>query len=458
MSELTVYTQEQFRYYAAEVEDEFLHEQAAAKARLDTAKTSDEAKHAQAKLENMQASMGEKNAPVKAMRRVVRRLNEHEGVRSTIGFLSTMPSVALSGDEWDRYPYLLAVRNGVIDLKTGKLRNGHPDDMLRTACPAMWEGIDAPCPQFETFLMEIFNGDQTLVAFIQRLLGYGLIGEVIHHILMIMSGKGRNGKDTLLETVYSVLGECSGPVGNDVFIRQNENSAGRPSPQLMSLRGKRIVWASETEEGAYLNGAQVKLITGGGTLRARPLYGQEVNITVSHLPILLTNFLPRLTGIDYALAKRIYLIPFTLSFVDQPRLSFERQADPYLLRKLRTEASGILAWLVRGCLEYQRDGLNPPSVVLSATNEYMDAENVIRQFVKDCCRVGDDLTAPSGKLWSVYKTWCEEQGRKTGQQKLFKERMNAEGFEHIRGNGGARFYKGLCLPNPEELTYYPGLE
>ena len=119
----------------------------------------------------------------KALRNVVRRLNEREGVRSTLGFISEMPTVALSGDEWDKYPYLLAVRNGVIDLTDGTLRNGSPTDLLRTACPNNWEGIDAPCPQFQKFLAEILDGNQELIAFVQRLFGYGLIGEVIHHIL-----------------------------------------------------------------------------------------------------------------------------------------------------------------------------------------------------------------------------------------------------------------------------------
>ena len=167
-------------------------------------------------------------------------------------------------------------------------------------------------------------------------------------------------------------------------------------------------------------------------------------------------------GMDYALAKRIYLIPFTLSFVNDPKQPFERKADEKLLRKLRAESPGILAWLVQGCLEYQRVGLQPPNIVLAATQQYMDSEDVILQFIQDRCTKGDALLAPAGKAWAAWTEWCGEQGRRTWKQQTFKERMEAHGFEHVRGQGGAHFYRGIELlptldPN-SNLPYFPGAE
>jgi len=229
---------------------------------------------------------------------------------------------------------------------------------------------------WDKFVNEIFDGDDELISFVQRLLGYGISGLQREHVLPILWGIGRNGKDTLLEALKYVLGDLATPVAAEVLLDsgRNPNAA---TPHTYSLRKRRLAWVNETNESAKLNAGQVKLLTGGGSIPARPLYGKPITYAPRFLLMLMTNHKPGASSEDYALWERVLLIPFKLSFVDEPVKEFERKRDPQLLSKLKAEASGILAWLVRGFLSWQADGLNPPESVKIATNEYpMNIEKV----------------------------------------------------------------------------------
>ncbi len=187
--------------------------------------------------------------------------------------------MGITSDIWDTDPWLLAVPNGVLDLRTGTCRDGEPGDYIRTVAPTEWTGLDTPCPRFQQFLHEVFadkpDGDE-LIAFLHRLLGYCLTGLTTPHVFPILYGpEGRNGKDTLLGILKAVLGALVGAIGNDVFIAQDKlRVGGAATPHLSALQGKRLAWGSETRQGDRLNVAQLKQLTGGGTSRrVRPMPG-----------------------------------------------------------------------------------------------------------------------------------------------------------------------------------------
>ena len=138
--------------------------------------------------------------------------------------------------------------------------------------------------------------------------------------------------------------------------------------------GKRMVWGSESKDGADLDTAQVKPITGGGKLTASTLYGNPVSFTPTHLAILMTNRRPHAPADDDAAWERIQLIPFDVRFVDDPNAPDERKRDPKLKEKLAAEGPGVLAMLVRGTMAWLKDGLNPPERVKLATREYWAEE------------------------------------------------------------------------------------
>lgn len=336
-------------------------------------------------------------------------------------------ALGVTGDVWDVCPALLPVENGVINLATGDLSPGKPEDFIRTHAPTTWQGIDAPCPRFGLFISEIMGGDPEMAAFMQRLFGYGVSGLATDHKYPILWGEtGRNGKDTLMETLGYVLGPLAGAISKDVVLDSGRSYRGAPTPHIMALRGRRLVWVSEPREGARLDAAQVKLITGGGRLEGRGMYAKnQEEWHPTHLAMLITNPRPHAPADDLALWERLLLIPFRERFVDKPQGINEHPADKKLREKLKLEASGILAWLVRGYMEWQRQGLNPPLQVTQATNDYRQAEDTLAQFLEEQYTrvIGGQVSA--NDLFTNYVDWCKAWGIDPVGGKVFGEKMKA---------------------------------
>lgn len=351
---------------------------------------------------------------------------------NVIAFAAAHEKIAVEGDEWDANPWLLGVENGVINLQTGEYRPGRPGDYIRAHAPTKWHGIDEPAPRWGKFISEIFNNDQQLAAFVQRVLGYGITGSTREHALPVFYGPlGRNGKSTLGETLGNVLGDdLATSTQADAIMDIKSNSGEGPKPFIFALRGKRLVWASESNEGRRLNSGLVKQLTGGDRLNVRTLHSKPVQFEPSHLLLLITNHRPHIPADDDAIWDRVFLIPFTMRFVDKPGKPNERQADKALKEKLRTEAPGILAWLVRGCLEWQRMGLEPPDSVKAATEEYRTEEDTLAQFIAECCILAPNVKARGGELWTAYTAWAEDSAIRPMNKNLFGQRLKQR-FELI---------------------------
>lgn len=317
---------------------------------------------------------------------------------------------SLSGNEWDKNALQLCVQNGVVDLRTGELLPGVTSDYNRKVANVAYHP-HATCSRWDQFINEICNGDETVALFIQRMFGYFITGLITDHVLPVFYGHGRNGKDTLVETIGYVLGDYASTGSGDLLIEQTHFS-GQAQPHIFNLLGKRLVWVTETSEGSKLNVNQVKYLTGTGRLIARPLYGNPIEFDTTHHIVLFTNHKPRVPSEseDYAIWKRLLLIPLVLSFVDNPTLEHERLRDPELKQKLITEAPGILTWLVKGCIEWQRQGLNPPEVIRNATNAYAQSEDIIGLFLEEACELHPSLETSAGELNSAYNDWAIQNG------------------------------------------------
>ena len=364
-------------------------------------------------------------------------------------------SLGITGQEWDKHPMLLGVANGVLELTTGGLRNGKREDYIKTFAPTEWRGIDEAAPVWEKTLNQIFDNEdgnnEDIVGFVQRLFGYCLTGSVVEHIIPIFYGKGRNGKGTLFETFFYVLGKnLVGQVESELLLQQKfMRPSGSPTSDIMNLQGKRFVWASETEEGRKINAGKLKWLSGGDTLTGRHPHGRrQVSFYPTHKLILLTNHLPHADSNDYALWHRIFLVPFKISFIDDPMEDFEKKADPDILNKLKNEGPGILAWLVRGCLEWQRQGLNPPGKVKAATLDYKEEEDLVKKFITEKCTLCVGSTVRAGELYRVYNGWCLANALKplsgTSFGKMAKER-----FDSYRDGKGV-YYLGVTIQEPPQ--------
>ncbi|MFZ2418021.1 MAG: phage/plasmid primase, P4 family [Smithellaceae bacterium] len=355
-------------------------------------------------------------------------------------------SLGIAGDEWDNDPWALPVENGVVDLRNGEHRPGKPSDYFRSYAPTAWEGIDTKAPTWEAFLQSTFANDNKLIAFLARLMGYATTGQTTEAVLPILHGAGGNGKTVFLQAIADVLGsELSGPVEAELLLENRfHKPSGGPSSDLIHLRGRRLTWLSETNESRRLNAGKAKLLTGADYITGRaPHAVRQITFKPTHKIFLLTNHRPKADAHDAALWRRVLLIPFELSFVANPQKPNERKADLNLAERLRAERPGILAWLVRGCLAWQEEGLNPPESVLAATANYRDAEDTIKTFLSERCVEGPAMRVRAGELYQAFRTWAEGNGERFMTATKFG-RYIGESFDSSKDESG-KFYIGLGL-------------
>lgn len=370
-------------------------------------------------------------------------LRNRKRVENVLFLAARQPKLAMTGDEWDKDPWLLAVKNGVLDLRSGRMQPGRPDDFLRSVAPVTWEGLGAPAPRWAKFQEEVCGEDTELVSFKQRLLGYGLTGLTREHVLPIYWGEGRNGKGTELETIGDILGaDLAISSQADALMDVRPGAGDGPQPFVFALRGKRLVWASESNEGRRINAGLVKQLTGGDRLHVRTLHSKPVEFKPSHLLLLLTNHRPHISADDQAIWDRVLLIPFTRRFVDKPGAR-EYQRDPAIRETLTAEAAGILAWLVRGCLAWQREGLNAPESVRAATASYREEEDEVGQFIAERCVIGARYEVRAGELFAEYDTWAKSYNLKAMTQTAFGKRLKKR-FPSSPKSGYVT-YKGIGL-------------
>jgi putative DNA primase/helicase len=373
------------------------------------------------------------------------------GQLKALAFASIVPGgLGIPGKVFDSNGWILPCPNVVIDLRTGGHRDGRRDDYATIASPVDWKGIDEPAETWDRTLLGTFGDNQELVDFFQRLCGLAIIGEHLESIFAILYGPGgRNGKSLITEIIRWVLGFFATPVPSELFTDQGRSrSSSGPSPDIMLLKGLRVAFGSETKQQDKLDVSQIKWLTGGDTVIARGLQKDFVSFEPSHTLFLLTNHKPHAPAEDHAFWSRALLIPFEMSFVDrEPQAENERRQDKNLKQKLRNEASGILAWLVRGCLEYQAKGLQPPPIVKQATTEYRKDEDTLADFISEECIVLDSVNdghVPAGKLYERFVEWYRSTvGIKAPSGTWFGKNM-ARRFHRDKKNG-IRCFFGIKL-------------
>ncbi len=391
--------------------------------------------------------------------------------------------LAIHGSRWDTHPNYLCVGNTVIDLKTGMPIRSDPTLYLRAHTSISWPPSSGRPENFLNALETIFAFTQhppdrlkylsspeyglteairlsryqdayldwqsakesyteELVGFMQVLLGYSLIGAVYEHILVIFWGHGRNGKTLLMEIVKEVLDDYCCPVEPEFLLSSRHGShSSSPSPDILQLQGKRFVYASEVNDNAYFDASKVKRLVGGDTLTGRALYSSEyIRFEPTHTLVLLTNAKPQASSEDFALWKRLLLIPFLVSFVDDPDPNDprQRQVDKQLHSKLQREKSQILAWMIEGARRYYEEGLIVPESIRRSTEEYRSEMDTIAMFVDECCAVEAEAECGSQLLYDSYKKWAERYGHKPFSIKNFSPLMQKR-FERSRSSSGYSF-------------------
>ena len=314
------------------------------------------------------------------------------------------------------------------------LRRGHPDDRITEHSSVPFDP-DGRCSRWLAFLDEVF-GDAEIIDYIQRAVGYSLTGDTREQCLFLCHGKGSNGKSVLLAILRALVGKYGHNAPFSLFEMHGRTTI--PN-DVAALAGRRLVTSSETNEGTRLNEARVKAMTGGDKMTARFLYGELFEFVPAAKFWLAVNHKPGVTDQSHGFWRRVRLIPFL-------RLFEGPTDDKTLESKLRVELPGILAWAVRGTLEWHKRGLDAPAAVQQATQEYRNESDPLAQFIDEACVVGESFNVGATELFKAYEAWGSEQGFKDRERLTatkFGTQMRVR-FERKHTNSGKR-YVGIGL-------------
>ena len=363
--------------------------------------------------------------------------------------VSNSSPLTVSPADLDQHPLLLPVKNGVVDMRTGELRPGRPADWLTMAAPTEWKGIKEPCPKFEKFLKSSLDNNEEKYEYLHKALGYAASGLSCERVIICLYGQyGSNGKSTLMTKFFEIMGELCGPIQSEMLLASTiQKSGSGPSPEIVGLKGKRAVWASEVEENSRWAVGKIKNITGNEPLTGRGVNEQDyTTFKPTHTLFFLLNNKPYAPANDNAFFERMRIIEFPLSFIKgEPEKPYERPADLKLEDDLAKEHSGILAWLVRGYLKYADEGLLAPQCVIDASKEYRRHEDVLQDWIDESCDLDPGLETEFKYLYLNYQGWWDASGG--GRRGLTKKKFGIllkEKFEAVK-TGGVMKYLGLGL-------------
>jgi putative DNA primase/helicase len=358
------------------------------------------------------------------------RLEGRDALRNMLALAKAIKPIADAGAGWDADPWLLGVPNGVVDLRTGTLRPGRPEDRITMQTGAPFEP-DATGPRWNQFIREVFAGHQPLMDFVHRALGYSLTGITSEQVLFLLYGTGANGKGTLTNTIKKVLGDYA---WNMPFTTIEMKDRTAIPNDLAALVGRRFVIASETNDGTRLNEARVKALTGCDPVTARFLHGEFFTFEPFGKYWLSVNHKPIVRDDSHGFWRRLRLIPFTQRF----------EVNPTLADELAAEASAILSWCVSGCLAWQQHGLHTPSIVTDATTAYERDSDPLAAFLAEACDLAPAAEVGARDIFNHYESWAIAHGLRPAERltsTAFGRKM-AERFERV--DGARRTYRGVA--------------
>jgi putative DNA primase/helicase len=360
-------------------------------------------------------------------------------------------SAASERDMWvgkptafDVDPWLLGVQNGVINLRTGALMRPDPALMLSKQAGAGYDPA-AACPLWLKTLGQIFEGDAERIAFVQRLAGYALAGVVDEEIWIFCSGKGANGKSMFSAVLASVFGEYSQTI-NPEALENRIDSASLLRSATAQLPGKRIAWSNETKEGMVFNDSAMKLLASKDQIDARLLYQETFSFTPTHTLWIRGNHVPGVLDASDGFWRRVVVLPFNRKFEDHEKI---KDLDR---RIIATEAAGVLAWAVRGCLDWQKNGLKIPASIHAQVEAYRAESDLLGSWMEEYCEKKKGAEVRQFEAYKSYAAYCIDRGFSKISAKSFGRQIDSRGFRRTEIRTGQKIL-GLELKTVVEADF-----
>ena len=355
----------------------------------------------------------------KLMLAEIKRSSSRRGLEDMIKLARSEPGMSVALSELDTNPYLLGVKNGVVDLQKGTLLSPDPNLLVTKYCNIGFDS-EAKCPQFCAFLEQVVPVEEQR-NFLVVVLGHFLTGLSTEQRWFFFHGVGSNGKSVLIALLENLMGDYATKIPTEMLMQQIRSSAGA-APDLLLLQGKRLVFCNETKEGQRLDDARLKDLTGNDTIMGRPLYSNHhISFSPTHKLVVVGNYHPTVSDDSHAFWRRVVLCPFSVTIP-------QAQQDKRLLEKLTAEGPGILNYLLEALKIYFDKGLEVPKSLSQATLEYRTDQDVVHQFIDDECITGLDKMVRKVDLYTRYKGWCLGNGLSPLSPNLFSRKLKAKGF------------------------------
>lgn len=366
---------------------------------------------------------------------------DYKYITATLNVAKSMLGIKVS--DLDKNPNLLNTPGGTYDLQKGMAGEQPHDsaDLITkiTECSPGDEGMDIWLEALDTF----FCGDTELIEYVQKVIGLAAIGKVYEEFIIIAYGDGANGKSTFWNTVARVLGTYSGKISSDILTMGNKVNA---QPEMAELKGKRLIIASEMQEGVRLNTAMVKQLCSTDEIQACKKYKDPFHFVPSHQVVLYTNHLPKVGANDDGIWRRLKVIPFNAKI--KGNSDIKNYAD-YLYEKA---GSAIMKWIIEGAEKVSKTDhkVDDPKCVKDAVAAYREDNDWLGHFLTDCCDVGDGLTEKSGEFYQQYRAYCIQSGEYTRSTTDFYAAVEKAGFVRRKGMNGTLVY-GLKLKTGQDF-------
>lgn len=361
--------------------------------------------------------------------------------RALLDLAWSQTGIAVASDVWDRDPWLFNCANGTLDLRTGELREHRREDMLTKLAPVDYRA-GASDPVLDAYLAAATQGNTAFADYLQRACGYTLTGLTDEETVFLVLGPGATGKSTLVEALLAAMGDYATKTSFDTFLVQR--NVGGARPDLVAMRGARMVAAVEPEKERRLATALIKELSGGDTISARALYKPPFSFRPTFKLWLAANAAPEMDDDDTGLWRRLLRLPFEHAIPEGDR-------DPQIKAHLTSPDGGraVLAWAVEGCLRWQREKLRPPDMVRRATAELRREFDPLAEFFTERCVVDAGAEYEAEPLRRAYEEWARTYGAQAIGNRDWGRRLKDIGCQRMRkrsmGGPPKTWWKGIGL-------------
>ena len=355
-------------------------------------------------------------------------------VEGTVRLASTDPKITISQNDLDADNYLLNINNGIYDLKNLKFIK-HDPLLLQSKIAPVDYIKEAECPKWMEFLERIFNNNKVMIDFLSRIIGYSLTGNTGERCFFVFWGAGANGKSTFVNTIIALMGPYA---MTSQYSKLGIKQDSQVSNGLARLHSARFVSVSEIPRSRKMDEGLIKQLTGNDRISARYLFKEDFEFYPQFKIFFNTNHRPPIEEQTEAIWDRIKLIPFNVRIPEDERVPNLHEVF------IQEELPGILNWALKGLEDYYERGLGVPPEVIAATMEYRKEEDIIGQFIEECCAQSEDSSYKAKDLYDAHVEWCKNSGIESMSNKMFGSTLKEKGFTKKR-SGKCNVWLGIEL-------------